>query len=323
MSGYTLCDHTGVPELAAQVTRLSNLAFAEYEGAMTFSEGWTRWYLRRPGTDPRMSQAALDGDRLVSQVIVCAQPVRLGGELLRCGIIDSVATDPEHRRRGLARALMERAHEAMRDAALDAAVLYTNPDDHPYRFYRRLGYQTRAQGAMLLGPRPGESGCGPDPVDAAEHAAALRRLVNDYHADWDGFSPLDDELWRWHKLDPPGDGPALVAEMSGAGPIATATFARAPVRIEGTEHIASVAYDVAAEVMNAEQLGLLLSSAPEEYVLMVLDEATPERRWAGQLGLKPQVSEVAMALPFSRAGEAAMEARRVPWYVMIESVVGV
>ena len=321
--GYALSDFAEVPNLAEQVTRLQNLAFAEYEGAMEIDEAFTQWYLSRPGTDPRMCHAALaEGDRLVSQVIVCVQDVRLGGVALRCGIIDSVATDPEHRRQGLARSLMERAHEVMQRAGLDAAVLYTNPEDHPYSFYQRLGYEERARAAMLIGARPGGSGCSAEPVDAAEYAGGLCALLNDYYVGHEGFSPLGEELWRWHKLDAPSD-PTVVAELTGSGPIATATFAGAPVRIEGQDHQVSMAYDIAADIMNEDELGSLLSLAPQETVGLILDERAPERRWAEALGFEPRVSEVSMVLPFSREARVALSEHGGPWYVMIESVVGV
>ncbi|MGI5818271.1 MAG: GNAT family N-acetyltransferase [Armatimonadota bacterium] len=319
---YVLGDFTTVPELAAQVTRLDNLAFAEYEGAMAFDEAFTEWYLRRPGTDLSMCQAALDGETLVSQVIVCVQPLQLGGETLRCGIIDSVATVPEHRRQGLARSLMERAHDAMIDAGLDAAVLYTNPEDHPFRFYGRLGYEERARASMLIGARPGESGCGAEPVDAGRYADGLCALLNSYYVGHEGFSPLTDELWRWHKIDAP-PGPLVVAEMTGSGPISTATFTDAPVRIEGREHQVSMAYDVAASVMNVDGFASLLSVAPRETIGMILDDASAERQWADELDFETRVSEVAMVLPFTREAEVALDAHRGPWYVMVESVVGV
>ncbi|MEA3403465.1 MAG: GNAT family N-acetyltransferase [Armatimonadota bacterium] len=319
---YELTDFAQVPDLVPQVTSLTNAAFAEYEGAMEVSEQWTDWYLQRPGTDPKLCQAALDDGKLVSQVIVCQQDLQLGGELLRCGIVDSVATEPGHRRRGLARALMERAHEAMQEADIDAAVLYTNPEDHPYRFYLRLGYRERARAAMLVGPWPAESGCGALPVDAAEHRAGLCDLLNEYYVGHEGYSPGCRELWRWHKLEAPSP-PTVVAELTGAGPASTASFARASVRIGGRQHTVSLAYDIAAEVMNPEQYGGLLSTAPRETVALLLDEDSPERRWADDLGFEPQIAEVSMVLPLGREASLALQERSGPWYVMVESVVGV
>ena len=320
--GYVLSDFAEVPDLAAQVTRLDNLAFAQYEGAMAFDEAFSAWYLARPGTDLRMCQAALDGERLVSQVIVCVQPVQLGGRTMRCGIIDSVATDPEHRKQGLARQLMERAHEAMEEAGLDAAVLYTNPDDHPYHFYARLGYEERARASMLLGARPATSGCGALPVDAGAEAAGLRALLDDYFAGYEGFASLSEELWRWHKMDSPVE-PTVVAEMTGSGPISTATFADAQVRIEGQDHTVSMAYDLAALRMSDDQFAGLLSAAPREMIGLILDDAAPEAAWASNLGFERRVSEVSMVLPFTSEARAALDAHGRLWYVMMESVVGV
>ncbi|MFP4248400.1 MAG: GNAT family N-acetyltransferase [Armatimonadota bacterium] len=319
---YAVTDFTQVGELIEQVTRLQNTAFAEYEGAIEIDQAFMDWYLKRPGTDLTMCQAAVDRGTLVSQVLVCEQPLQLGGATFQCGIIDSVATDPEHRKQGLARDLMERAHEAMMDAALDAAVLYTNPDDHPYAFYRRLGYEERARASMLIGRRAGESGCGAEPVDAKQQADGLRALLNDYYIGHEGFSPLSEEFWAWHKIEAPAS-PTVVAELAGSGPISTATFADAPVRIEGQEHGVSMAYDLAATVMNEDEFGSLLSVAPREMVGLILDDDSPERQWAGALGFEPRVSEAAMVLPFTHDAEVALQEHGGPWYVMIESVVGV
>jgi predicted N-acetyltransferase YhbS len=319
---YAVTDFTQVDGLVEQVTRLQNTAFAEYEGAMEVDRQFMQWYLKRPGTAPTMSRVALDGDDVVSQVIVCAQPVQLGGETFHCGIIDSVATHPDHRKQGLARELMEQAHEAMMDEGLDAAVLYTNPDDHPYDFYSRLGYQERARASMLTGARPGESGCGAQPVDPAEHGVGIRALLDDYYIGHEGYSPMTEALWQWHKADAPAE-PAVVAEQTGSGPIATATFAEAPIRIEGEQHQVSVAYDIAAQVMNEDAFGSLLSVAPREMICVILDDASPERQWAEALAFEPRVSEVSMVLPFSRDAEVALEDHGGPWYVMVESVVGV
>jgi hypothetical protein len=175
---------------------------------------------------------------------------------------------------------------------------------------------------MLIGPRPAESGCGAQPVDPSEHAEGLRDLLNEYFIGYEGYSPLSSDLWRWHKIDAPAE-PAVNAEMTGSGPISTATFADAPVRIEGEEHEVSMAYDLAATVMGEDEFASLLSVAPREMVGLILHENAPERQWADALGLQPRVSEVSMVLPFSSEAEIALEDHGGPWYVMVESVVGV
>jgi hypothetical protein len=150
----------------------------------------------------------------------------------------------------------------------------------------------------------------------------VRALLNDYYIGHEGFSPLTEELWAWHKIDAPASA-TIVAELAVSSPISTATFADAPVRVEGREHGISMAYDVAATVMNKDEFGSLLSVAPREMVGLIVDDDAPERHWANALGMEARVSEVAMVLPFTRDAEIALEAHGGPWYVMIESVVGV
>ena len=289
---------------------------------MEVEQPWVEWYLNRPGIAPEHCQAVLAEDALVSQVICCIQPVRLGTELFRCAIIDSVATDPNHRRQGLARTLMQRAHDSLRPESIDAVLLYTNPEGHPYSFYRRLGYRERGRASMLIGPRPGRSGHGPGPVDAVQHGVALSNLINRYHAHHEGFSPLSDELWRWHKVDPPSR-PTVIAELAGSRVAATASFAPATLRVGGEERDVSVASDIAATEMTPECMKSLLSSAPTELVALLVDDRAPERAVLAELGLRSELAEVSMVLPFSEAAEQALEEHVAPWYVMVESVVGV
>ena len=322
---YTLCDHTRVPDLVRQLTQLSNLAFGDYEGAMEMSEQWTAWYLQRPGTDPGLCQATLLGDAMVSNVLVAVQPLQIGGQVLTCGIIDSVATHPEHRRRGLARALMERAHEALAErAGLDAAVLYTNPADHPYRFYQRLGYQMRAQASLLSGPRPQAPGRATCEIPPGEAGQPLFDLLNGFFAGHEGYCPMHAGLWHWHKCSRPASHPlTVVIEGSPDRPTATATFAEAETLIAGERRAVSVAYDVAPERLTADALAGLLSAAPRQEVQMILDSDSSEYRLATEAGLEPKVGEVAMILPFSEKAQEAAATSGGPWCVMIESVIGV
>ena len=86
--------------------------------------------------DPRLCQAALAGDELVSSVLVTLASMWLAGGAVQCGIIDEVMTHPDHRRRGLARALIDRALEAMVSAGAELSLLYTletNPASAPQR----------------------------------------------------------------------------------------------------------------------------------------------------------------------------------------------
>jgi len=321
---YTLTDHTQVPDLTRQFVDLSNLAFAEYEGAMQFGHEWGEWYLSRPGTDRRLCQAALAGEEMISQVLVAVQELQIGGELLRCGIIDSVATHPDHRRQGLARLLMDRAHEAMRETArVDAAVLYTNPAGHPCQFYGRLGYLTRARAALITGRRPnGEPSV--QPVDPDEHADGLIALLNRYYGDYEGYTPLSSDLWRWHKLTAPDStGLQVMARLDAGRPTATVSFANVELLLGGERREVSIAYDLAAERLEAGRMAHILAAAPREWVAMIVDERSREMALARELGLDAEMGEVAMVLPFSAQARMALAQQPTVWYPMIESLIGV
>jgi len=319
---YTIGVHSDVPDLAAQLATLSNAAFAEYEGAMQVDEAFAAWYLKRPGCTPELCPVALAGETLVSNVLVAIQNLQVGDEVLPCGIIDTVATAPEHRNRGLARVLMDRAHELMRQAGAEAAVLYTNPDGHPYRFYGRLGYETRAIGAALMGARPAGSGIARTATQADE--ADVRALLDRFYADYEGYCRQDEALWRWHRVNRPGNMPVNLVAIGrpGGGVEATIAFAQADTFVGGEHVPVSVASDPAWEGDDC-LLGELLSSAPGERILCLVDEQSPLYAGLTGLGFTSTVRETAMVLPFSERARAAVRCRRGPWYVMVESVVGV
>lgn len=319
---YALTDLTRVEDVVTQVMHLQNTAFAEYPGAARIEEPQVEWYSRRPGFDPSICQAALHGDRLVSNVLVYMQPLQFGRDLLRCGIVAAVATDPEHQKQGLARRLIDRAHEAFISRGCDAAMLFTDPDDHPYHFYERLGYEERARVCLMLGQRPEPGACAALPLDAAEEASGLISLINDYFAGHEGFAPLTGELWQWNRLDAP-EPPTVVAEHSAQGPISTASFSQATVEIGGEEQTIAMAFDLAADVMNADQLESLLSAAPLEKIALAVDEEAPEYVWATGVGFEPQFTQVSMILPFTDEARHALADHHGPWYAAVEAGGGI
>jgi len=327
MAEYLFVDQTHVPDLVAQVTELNIAAFAEYEGAPTFGEDFTEWYLRRPGCTPELCTAALHGDKLVSMVLVAIQPVQLGGETLDCGIIDSVATHPDHRRRGLARRLMDMAHEKMRSAGAGAAVLYTNPEDHPYRFYGRLGYQTRAMCEMLQGRRPkSDASLSVRAARTAEHEM-VAEMLNEFYGTYEGYAPFGDELWAWHKIvRPEGMAPLILVAEAEQGPAATCTCAEVPLLLQGKTVTVAAVSDFAYRsdaCDGAEALVSLLAAAPRESLVCLFDESDPLAGLYRAIGFEKAVSEVSMVLPFSNTAQDATRSKPGPWYVMVESVIGV
>ncbi|MGE5532534.1 MAG: GNAT family N-acetyltransferase [Bacteroidota bacterium] len=318
---YRLVTHAQVPRLSAQLASLSNLAFAEYEGAPQVDEAFIDWYLRRPGSTPGLCIAALYGEQLVANVLVALQPLNIGGEFILCGLVDTVATHPDHRQQGLARRLMDMAHELMREHGALAGVLYTNPANHPYQFYSRMGYYTRAQAGMLTGTRPTPCGeCTVRPMAVGE-AAAVRSLINDHYSSYEGFTPLDEALWHWHRDSRPANMPdqIIVAEAGGAL-VGTAALADVEVLLGETKSEVTVLSD--AVYPDVACLREMLSLAPQEKLMSLQALDAPEREDLEQLGFVTSVGEVSMILPLDGHVKHLMHNTLRPWYVMVESVVG-
>jgi predicted N-acetyltransferase YhbS len=319
---YRFVTHEQVPDLPQQLAALSNEAFAEYEGAPLVEASFANWYLSRPGSTPDVCFAALAGEQMVANVLVALQPLVIGGETITCGIVDTVATSPHHRRQGLAHQLMERAHDRMQVRGAEMAVLYTNPANHPYHFYGRLGYLTRAQCVMLAGPRPEAAG-GPAvrPATAGE-AGAVRALVNERYGSYEGYAPQDETLWAWHRVNRPALMPLqqLVAE-GPEGLVGTAALAEVELLLEGQQRRVTVAYDLVYPDLPCLQA--LLAAAPSEHLVSLHSQAAPACADLHSLGLQASVGEVAMVLPFTQRAEALLRCDPTPWYVMVESVIGV
>jgi GNAT superfamily N-acetyltransferase len=102
----------------------------------------------RLGSDLRWAELDAATDYLVrcradGNLVACAwvtkQVVGISGNELRVAGIRGVVTDPDQRRRGYGRAVMERAHELMRSFGdCDFAVLFSSVMAVP--FYEELGW---------------------------------------------------------------------------------------------------------------------------------------------------------------------------------------
>lgn len=320
---YRIGTHEDVPHLVEQLTRLSNDAFAEYEGAMPVGEEFIDWYLQRPGSRPDLCTVALLGERLVSNVLVAIQQVRVGGTLMRCGIIDTVATDPAHRRKGLARRLMDDAHQLLKAERCEAAVLYTNPDGMPYRFYQSMGYIPRAIAGALMGPRSLDG-----PIQArtieGDGGDEVRSLVDRFYEGYDGYAPLNDDLWRWHRLERPADMPVQTVVVRQGGNLqATGTYAAVTLLLGGKPEQAAVLCDFACEGDPEESLDAILAAAPCERVMSFWDGTSTLYGSLRARRHEVAVREASLILPFTAAASEAAVDRSRPWYCMVESLVGV
>ena len=89
----------------------------------------------------RQRVVAEEQGRDVSHLSFAPMPVRVGqaGELSMAGIA-GVATEPEYRRAGLARRVLDRAMEEIGEAGYSCVGLFTGTDIVAHRLYRRFGF---------------------------------------------------------------------------------------------------------------------------------------------------------------------------------------
>lgn len=138
--------------------RLRTLRAGEIEALLELLDGWPfpdgqrgRDFFRRyieldPVFEPRNVWVAEQGGELVSCVQIFPRRVRIGGEALPMGGIGSVFTRPEHRRRGVAGALLERVIEAMRERGMVLSYLLAER----LRWYGQYGYRPWSRGWRTL-----------------------------------------------------------------------------------------------------------------------------------------------------------------------------
>ena len=326
---YEIKSHEEIGELAAQVYQLAALSFALFPGVIQPSSAHRHWYVRRPGMDRHLSKAALHHGRLVSNVFVTLMQMRLGGRLRPVGMIDTVMTHPDHRRRGIARRLLTSAIEGMRETGLAASLLYTIDESVPYRFYRSLGYKPHAPIRYFRRVQPE----GVRPVRALRRASpsddrGLVEFLNERFNDHDGYVPLDEELWLWRRRERPAELPADTYFVGDSGRIVGCiTVCQASVvastHVSGSYVLADLA--IGREADPDEVLNALLSAVPPGGEVLVLSASVnvEANKHLAARGFAETVREVGMLLTIDRRLEASLSRPPGRWYVLTESLIGV
>lgn len=119
-----------------------------------------------------------DGGRIVSHAGLWPRELVVGDERLSVGVVVSVATDPEARRRGYASILMREIQDILQSDGYDLGLLWTTVPD----FYRQLGWQLIVpQGMLVTVTREPCAGLVADeidivPYDQRVHLDAIREL---------------------------------------------------------------------------------------------------------------------------------------------------
>jgi len=312
-TAHSMVTHAEGRVTDAQLAALEALAFGTYDGVIASDCRFIPWYRARPGMDAACCQAALSADgTVVASVFVTSISMAVGGEVLPAAAIDTVMTHPDHRGLGLASALMERAHQAVRSRGADLMVLYTAAGSAPQRLYERLGYKVCATFAYWCGSVTRPSAAKPAVSSGGEVLAARP----------EGFRPYTDADREWFRAGPAPRRWFVAPAPSGGRPLSVC-YASAPVRLAGTVRPASVACD-ATSFDDSAELRRLLSLSPDPGVLWLLDGADGHRsRLLAGASLRVAAREVEMVLPLTEAGSQALARSEGPWYPIMESIIGV
>jgi len=314
---YSTGPYTVRAPSVAQVSRLNDLCFAEYPGVIEGGEPFMRWYMARPGLDPRLCQAAWHGDGLVAGLFVTRLALHLGATPRPVGVIDTVMTHPEHRRRGLAGSLLSATIRAARELGLWALQLYTAPGSAGHRLYGSLGFRDRATLRYWTRAKtdPG------DPARWRPCSLADEARVQDVvasHRSHDGVPEMDTAYWAWRRHDRPLELPAAtwIRDLPG-GPAETVALLPATMTALGRRTVCSdlmVRQEDSVEslcaALPASTSLVALADERDHLLITSLRKADFERGSA----------EVAMLMSLSSPGGAGAD---LPWFALTESVIGV
>lgn len=135
----------------AQSAHLFNEAFLYYRPfSPQTSVGQMRWLMRNSWVDPDLLLCAKINETIVGQVLVLPREVNVAGSLSRVGVVSQVAVHPDWRRRGIGKALMERAAALATDRDYDGLLLTANPGSPAHDLYRKLGYRTLVRMRLMI-----------------------------------------------------------------------------------------------------------------------------------------------------------------------------
>jgi len=327
MDQYRLSSHDDVPDrepFLAALSELEALTFSHYDGVVHSTPEFLRWYTARPGMRQDLCQAAFAGEQLVANVFVTLAPMMLGGEVVTCGILDTVMTHPNHRRRGLATELLQRALAAMAAGGADVSLLYTAREDPmlaPERLYGSLDYAPRELVTRFMRPAAAVLS-GPAPIRSAH--SSIRHLFAEALGRDDGWILLDDQLWQWRRVARPRQYPVSL-HVTGTG--AAAAICSGELILSGARRPLTVVSDIVLPLGDGAKTAFesLLAAAPAMAPVTVLCPQSDARMvdLLSGLGFAAAGAETVMMRGITDRGAAALARPLSGWYVAVESVIGV
>jgi GNAT superfamily N-acetyltransferase len=134
--GYTVRytkDSEVSPELDGAIRALLVACFRKPED-WVFRE--RRYFIEPPQHRWYVPASAGDASELCAHLALHERVILVGSEQMRCGGVGEVAVAPQKRGQGIAKELLQAAHEWMAAEGFDAAILFGDP-----RIYASSGYR--------------------------------------------------------------------------------------------------------------------------------------------------------------------------------------
>ncbi len=143
------------------ITRLYNLCFSESGVLFPRSpESWIWRYVNRPRFDPDSVFLAEDSGRLVASLVMTYGDMSVNGDSMPVAMIDDVSTHPDHRKRGLASMLVQRAVDRAKDKGCRLVHLTAATSGTAFKIYHRAGFRTVTTCDVMFSVLHGREGAG-------------------------------------------------------------------------------------------------------------------------------------------------------------------
>ena len=134
---------------------------------------------------------AMEAGRLIGETKICKRTITFEHHVILLGGIGSVATHPDKRLRGVAKATVARAMEMLKDLGCDIAYLCVDErDPRKIALYRSFGFDLLYRPHTYLG-KSGKRYTDTDAMIAPVNAPLLYNIV------MDGTAPLDIGTGNW------------------------------------------------------------------------------------------------------------------------------
>lgn len=118
--------------------------------------------------------------QIIGHVALSLRAIRMGDRLIQAAGVAEVATDPDHRGRGIASTLMEAAIAAAKGSLADVLILF---GDEP--LYARLGFQSKPNRTLTVSMHDVQTGVQENRQDDGLMVMPLRDI------EWDDTALID------------------------------------------------------------------------------------------------------------------------------------